>query len=65
MMGLFTKNGYPFGFDRIAPFTGAIPNADEIGQGVRRESGTGNTSQASVWKSTTKIFGIGTIGQFY
>jgi len=62
---LFTKNGYPFGFDRVAPFAGAIPNSDEIGQSVCRESGTGYTSQAGIGKCTTKIFGIGAIGQFY
>lgn len=62
---LFTKNGYPFGFDRVAPFAGAIPNSDEIGQSVCRESSTGYTSQAGIGKCTTKIFGIGAIGQFY
>lgn len=65
MASLFTKNGYPVGFDRIAPFAGAIPNADEVGQRVRREFCACNTSQTGVGKSTTKIFGIGAIGQFY
>ena len=62
---LFTKNGYPFGFDRVAPFAGAIPNSDEIGQSVCRESSTGYTSQAGIGKCTTKIFSIRAIGQFY
>lgn len=64
MAGLFTKNGYSLGFDGIAPFTGTIPNSDEIRERICGVRGAGDTGQTGIGKGTTKIFSIRAIGQF-
>lgn len=60
---LFTKNGYPVCFDRIAPLTGTVTNADEIGERISRISCTGDTSKPGIGEGTTKVFGVGAVGQ--